>query len=285
MSDRKHPVGETGLALRDAPRGAWLSRLGIPSFGRLVYLGELTRELVVRDLKLRYKRTILGVAWSLVSPLSQWLVLGFVFRYIFNIQIDSYLSFLFTGILVWNWLQSSLLACATCVVDNATLLRRPGFPAPILPLVAVTTQWVQFLFAVPILLVAASFDGEPWTPALFALPLLMLLQFVFTLGIGYFVAMLHVVYRDTRHLLDVALMLAFYLTPVFYDGRTVPEPFVRAFRLNPMLHFLEAYRDVAVLGAWPDPATIGRLAIWALLAGALGYWSFRRKRHEFVEEL
>jgi lipopolysaccharide transport system permease protein len=285
VSDSNHPAAGSARPVATPAERPLLSRLAIPSRERFVFLGELTRELVARDLKLRYKRTLLGVAWSLANPLSQWLVLGFVFRYVIDVRIDRYLSFLFTGILAWSWLHSALVACATSVVDNASLLRRPGFPAPILPLVAVTTQTVQFLFSLPILLVAAAWDGDPYTWALLALPVVMALQFVLTLGVGYLVATLHVAYRDTRYLLDVALMLAFYLTPVFYDGASVPPPFDRLFRLNPVLHLLEAYRAVVVAGKFPAVSTLALLAAVAAGIFALGYGVFRRRRHDFAEEL
>jgi len=285
VSDSNHPAAGSARPVATPAERPLLSRLAIPSRDRFVFLGELTRELVARDLKLRYKRTLLGVAWSLANPLSQWLVLGFVFRYVIDVRIDRYLSFLFTGILAWSWLHSALVACATSVVDNASLLRRPGFPAPILPLVAVTTQTVQFLFSLPILLVAAAWDGDPYTWALLALPVVMALQFVLTLGVGYLVATLHVAYRDTRYLLDVALMLAFYLTPVFYDGASVPPPFDRLFRLNPVLHLLEAYRAVVVAGKFPAVSTLALLAAVAAGIFALGYGVFRRRRHDFAEEL
>ena len=285
MSISEH-AGEPGdLAAQGPVRVSWLSRFGIPSLGRLVYLSELTRELVARDLKLRYKRTILGVAWSLASPLAQLMVLGFVFRFVLNVQIERYLSFLFTGILVWNWLHGSLVASATCVIDNASLLRRPGFPAPILPLVAVTTQFVQFLFSLPFLLIAATIDSDPISISLVSLPLVMALQFLLTLGVGYFLSTLHVEYRDTSHLLDVALMLAFYLSPIFYDGRFVPEPYQGIYRLNPVVHLLEAYRDVIVSGRFPASSTLATLAVAACVAFAVGYWRYRSQRHDFAEGL
>ena len=262
----------------------WRHRLGIPTRERFAYLADLLRELVLRDLKLRYKRTFLGVAWSLVNPLSQWLVLAFIFRSVLNIQIDRYLSFLFTGILAWSWLQSSLASCATCVLDNASLLRRPGFPAPILPVVVVTTHFVQLLFSVPILLLAASFDGEPLSVALVMLPVVMAFEFFFLLGLGFFLSTLHVVYRDTKHLLDVGLMLAFYLTPVFYDASSIPAPFDVAFELNPMLYLLEAYRDIVVWGRIPEWRTLTILLLLSSVSFVLGYGHFRKRRFTITEE-
>ena len=285
VSDSTVTSPEGKFVGRVPSRGSpWMDRHGIPHWDRLVYLWELLRELVVRDLKLRYKRTILGVAWSLINPLLQWLVLAFVFRSVLKIQVESYLSFLFTGILAWSWLQTSLSSCATCVLENGSLLRRPGFPAPILPVVAVSTNLVQLLFALPILLLAARFDGEPLSLALIALPFVMLLQFFILLGAGYFLSTLHVIYRDTKHLLDVALMLAFYLTPVFYDASAVPSPYNRAFRLNPMLHLLNAYRDIIVSGRFPATGTMVTLLILAIVAFVSGYRHFRRRRHTLSEE-
>ena len=263
---------------------SWRDRYGIPRRSRLVYLAELLRELVARDLKLRYKRTILGVAWSMVNPLAQWLVLAFVFRGVLKIQIPSYLSFLFTGILAWNWLHTSLSGCATCVLDNGSLLKRPGFPAPILPAVVVTTNLIHLLFSLPILLVAARFDGEPFSPALLALPLVLILQYFILLGAGYFLSTVHVVYRDTKHLLEVALLLGFYLTPVFYDARFVPAPYHYAFALNPIVYLLDAYRDIVVRGRFPEWSTLAIILGFAVATFALGYRHFRRRRDILVEE-
>lgn len=285
MSPSTDPAAEGEFDALLPRQPSFLDRYGIPHLDRLFYLAALARELVVRDLKLRYKRTILGVAWSLVSPLAQWLVLGFVFRFILQIQIERYLSFLFTGIVVWSWFQSSLSACATCVIDNAPLLRRPGFPAPILPLIAVTTQFVQFLFSLPVLLVGATLDGDPFSLALLALPPVMFLQFVLTLGIGYFLSTLHVNYRDTKHLLDIVLMLAFYLTPVFYDGRAVPAPYDHLFRLNPMLHLLEAYRAIIVSGRRPAFMSLAVVAAFAAVLFAIGHQRYRKQSPIFAEEL
>jgi lipopolysaccharide transport system permease protein len=268
--------------------GAALSttaRLGLPTRERFVYLYELARELVLRDLKMRYKRTFLGLAWSLIAPLAQWAVLGFVFRGVLQLEIERYLAFLFTGILVWSWLQGALVSCATSVVDSATLLRRPGFPAPILPVVAVASNGVHFVLSLPVLIAGATLDGQPFSPALIALPLLFLLQFVLTVGVGYHLATYHVVYRDTRHLLDVALTLGFYLTPVFYDPQLVPERFQPIYQLNPILHLLSAYRAVIVHGQFPDWRDIAVVAAFGAVFFALGLRRYRRLSSRFAEEL
>src|SRR5690349_14967033 len=120
---------------------------------RLVYLWDLLSVLVGRDMKLRYKRSLLGLAWSLVNPLAQFLILNFVFHSILPLDIPNYTPFLFTGILAWNWFNTALMSATDAIVDNGDLIRRPGFPPAVLPLIAVTSNLIHFLLALPILIV------------------------------------------------------------------------------------------------------------------------------------
>ncbi|MCL4401975.1 MAG: ABC transporter permease, partial [Acidobacteria bacterium] len=188
-----------------------------------IHFRDLLREMVVRDMKLRYKRSALGISWSLLNPLMQLLVFGFVFRLLLPLNIPDYALFLFTGILVWNWLHSSLYSATGAIVDNAALIRQPGFPAAVLPIVSVAANLVNFLLALPVLIVAHLAAGHPLTGAVLALPLLIAVQFTFTLSLAYLLATLHVPYRDTQYMLGVLLMLGFYLAPVFYDSAAIPE--------------------------------------------------------------
>jgi lipopolysaccharide transport system permease protein len=200
---------------------------------RLVYLHDLLRELITRDFKLRYKRSTLGVAWSLLNPLAQMLVFYFVFSTVLPLNIPNYAVFLSTGILVWNWFQASLLAATGAIVDNPGLARRPGFPTAILPVVVVTSQLVHFLLALPILLVFLLLSEIPPTSAILALPLVIAIQFLLTLSLSYFCATAHVVFRDMQYLLGVLLLLGFYLSPVFYRTEVIPASYQWLYRFNP----------------------------------------------------
>ena len=130
---------------------------------RLIYMRDLLRELVGRDMKLRYKRSVLGIAWTLLNPLTQLLVFLFVFNLLLPLNIPHYSSFLFAGILVWNWFQGSLNQSTGAIVDNRELLRRPGFSAAILPIVTVTSHLIHFLLALPVLLLFLMLEGGRWT--------------------------------------------------------------------------------------------------------------------------
>lgn len=251
---------------------------------RLIYVRDLLRELVLRDLKLRYKRSALGIGWSLLNPLAQVLVFTFLFRVVVPLGIPDYHLFVFTGVLAWSWFQQSVVAATGAITDNRELIRQPGFPAAVLPAVTVASNLIHFLLALPILLAFLIADGR-LPGSMIVLPLVIGLQFLLTLGVAYFVATFQVRFRDTQHLLNVVLLLLFYLTPVFYSPTAVPEPVRRFYGLNPLVHIIDAYRATLLRGELPDAVV---LLVLTVLAGGLlwlGYSTFMRASYRFVEEL
>lgn len=252
---------------------------------RLLYLHDLLRELVAREMKLRYRRSILGFAWSLLNPLLQVVVFSFVFHYVLPLEIPNYTLFLFIGLLAWNWLQTSLLGATTAIVDSGNLIKRPGFPAAILPIVTISTNLVHFVLALPIVLLFLFLAGIPPTFALVALPVIIALQFLFTLSLGYFFAAIHVSLRDVQHLVNVGLLLGFYLTPIFYNPERIPEQWQWLYRLNPALHLVEAYRAVLLRGEFPVYQPLLWLSLLSVCLLYHGYRWFTKASYRFVEEL
>jgi lipopolysaccharide transport system permease protein len=261
------------------------SREGRDLRRRLIYHADLLGELVGREIKIRYKRSILGIAWTLLNPLSQVLVFAFVFRYVLPLGIPDYPSFLFTGILAWGWFQTSLLSGSTAIVDNGALIRQPGFPIAILPVVTTATHLVHFLLALLVLLPFLALTGHRLSMTLALLPALVGLQFLLSLSLAYLVAPLHVSFRDTQYTLGVLLLLGFYLTPVFYDSASIPAQYWVLYRLNPLVHLIGAYRDIILRGRWPDPSPLVLLASMASGLLLLGYRTFVRASYHFVEDL
>jgi lipopolysaccharide transport system permease protein len=263
-----------------------LKSFGVLLHGRrLTYLRDLLRELVARDMKLRYKRSILGVAWSLLNPLIQMLVFIFLFRRVMTLDIPNYPSFVFTGVLAWNWFQNAVLLATGAITSNRELIRRPGFPTAILPVVTVTTNLIHFLLALPVPLLFLVLSGGRLTSAILSLPLVIVLQFVLILGLGYLVATFQVTFRDTQHLLGVFFMLLFYLTPVFYDASIIPARYQTFYQLNPMAHLITAYRAILIQGDLPDLRALLALCVLGLLLLWLGHAVFTRASIRFVEEL
>ncbi|MGB5685605.1 MAG: ABC transporter permease [Candidatus Electrothrix sp.] len=264
-----------------------MNRIRLPrNVDQLIYLRDLLRELIIRDLKLRYKRSILGIAWTLVNPLTQLLVLLFVFNSVIQLDIPHYTSFLFSGLIIWYWFHGGLIQATGSIVANRDLIRRPGFPSPILPVVAVLSHLIHFLLALPVLIVFLIIDDSSITGAIVVLPLIIALQFLVTLSISYAVAAFHVTFRDTQYMLGVLLNFLFYLTPIFYELEAVPDRFRPFYNLNPMAHLIDAYRDILIQGILPQhPVSLIMIAFLGTVLLIIGHGYFVRASYTFVEEL
>jgi lipopolysaccharide transport system permease protein len=256
-----------------------------PHIRQPLYIYDLLRELVIRDMKLRYKRSVLGIVWSLLNPLFQMLVFIFLSCRVLSLDIPNYPSFVFTGVLAWNWFQSAVITTTGAITGNRELVKRPGFPTAILPVVTVTTNLIHFLLALPVPLLFFLLGGGRLTGVILALPFVIMLQFLLILGLGYLVATVQVTFRDTQHLLGVFLMLLFYLTPVFYDASVVPERYQTFYRLNPMFHLITAYRAILIQGNLPDLRVLLALGVFGGVLLWLGHTVFTRASYRFVEEL
>ena len=236
-------------------------------------------------MKLMYKRSALGIAWTLINPLLQLLVFIFVFQVILKVDIFQYSSYVFTGLLVWNWFQSALFQATGVIISSSPLIRQPGFPAAILPIVVVTTGLIHFLLAIPVLVVFLLIDGVKLTPLVLFLPLLQVIQFGVTVTISYLLAALNVTFRDTQHTLGVLLQLLFYLSPIFYEIDSIPDKYWYIYGLNPMVHILTSYRQILMWGTQPDWTALAIITTITMLLLPASYQLFKRQSLNFVEKI
>lgn len=250
-----------------------------------IYIVDLLRVLVGRDFKLRYKRSVLGIAWSLLVPLAQLAVMYVVFNQLLRLGIPNYTSFLLAGILPWGWFHASITAASRTIVENRDLVKQVGFPITVLPAVTVLSQLVHFLLAVPILAVFLLADGFYPTLPMVALPLVIAVQFMLTASLAYLVAALQVTFRDTQHLTGIGLLLLSYMTPIFWDTSVIQGSYRLLFTLNPLACLLEAYRTILMGGRFPNPGPLAALTAVSTLALYASYWFFLHARDRFVEEL
>jgi lipopolysaccharide transport system permease protein len=261
---------------------------------KVIYYRDLVSEMVARELKLLYKRSFLGVAWTLINPLLQLLVLSVVFRSILKAgsNVEHYLAYAFSGILIWTWTQSALFQATGVITGNRILLRQPGFPVAMLPVVTVMTGLIHFVLAMPALIAIMWFDQVPLSWNLLLLPIPFFFQFVLTISFAYPLAAMNVSFRDTQHTLGVVLQLLFYLLPVFYAASDVinnpqlPEAFRQIYLWNPLLILLQIYR--AVLGienTLPDLSHILSLVAVCAVLLPIGLHIFNQQRQRFVEEV
>lgn len=248
------------------------------------YSWDLVTHLVGREFRLRYRRTIFGWLWAMGYPLARLLVLAFLFTRILPLGIENYAVFAFTGIIAWSWFATGVASATSSVVDRRDLLIRPGVPRSAVPIVSVLTDGLDYVAALPVLAVFLLLgDGIPLTAVL--LPVIFVVQILFTLGFGLALCAANVYLRDVRLLVDVVMLLGFYLTPVFYDAQSVPDRYRFVLDLNPMAHLLSAYRNILIAGQAPAPVPFLVLTTVGVAVLAAGYLIYRWASPSFVDEL
>lgn len=249
------------------------------------YLYDIVYTLVGRELRIRYKGSLLGILWAILSPLGTVAILHILFTRIVPLDIPNYAAFIYSGLLPWTWFQAAVQTGAATLLDNRDLVRTPFFPRPMLPVVVTSTNFLLYLLALPVLLLVMVVEGLALTPALLLLPLVWLVLALFTLACTLLVAALGVLIRDVQHLLGVGMLLWFYLTPVFYDIDRINPDTARWFALNPLAVMVTAHRALT-LGATMPNWTL--LTVWGLLSCAMLAASltlFRTLEDAFVEEV
>jgi ABC-type polysaccharide/polyol phosphate export permease len=247
----------------------------------------LIASLVSRELKARYRGSVLGFLWSFVNPLLLLLTYGLVFTYMLpgarSHALEPYFIFLFCGILPWTWFNSSLLEASGVLIAGGNLIKKVLFPAEVLPVVTVLTNLVHFLLGLPILL-AFLIGAQRLSPWALLLPFPMLVQLLFTLGLALLVSALTVHFRDIQNILSHLLHLWFFATPVLY---AFPEAggLRSLLRLNPMAQVVRAYHEVLFLGQLSHVRGLVAALAVSLLVFVLGAFLFDRLRDTLAEEV
>ena len=263
-----------------------LHRLWRKFFHRdLQHLYDLLHQLISRELKLRYKRSMLGIAWTLLNPLMQLLIFAFVFRSVLQLNISHYASSVFCGLMVWTWFQSALFDATGVIVANPNLIRQPGFPSIVLPIVVALVHMIHFVLALPILVIFLLIDGVMLHSSIWQILILMLLQLGLTTGLAYLLAATNVLFHDTKYTVGVLLQMLFYATPVFYDANQIPAEAQFWYWLNPIAHLVTTYRSLLIYGTplnWLPLLGIGGIAVMLM---AVGHRYFLIQSDRFVEEL
>jgi lipopolysaccharide transport system permease protein len=246
----------------------------------------LVKNLVFKDLKLKYRDSVLGVVWSLLNPLLLLLVYTLAFKLVLRIETENYAYFLMVSLLPWNFFSGSLIASTQAITGNANLIRKVYFPRETLPIATVLFTFSQLLLALVVFLPAlllVSGVRPHWT-AVLLIPLL-LLHLLFTLGLAFVLATCTVFFRDVAHLTEVAVLLLFWMTPIIYPVTMAPPMLQLFFKLSPLAAFAIAYQDVLFWGRMPEELVLSTLLGWTAAALVGGYALFRRYTPAFAEEV
>ena len=259
------------------------------SLANLVRYRGLIWSLVARDLKARYRGSVLGFAWSFVNPLLLLLIYSFVFTKIIPNEtpnVKPYAVFIFCGILPWNWFATSLSDAAGSLIAGGNLIKKVLFPAEVLPFVSVLTNMVHFFLGLPILLVFLLVSGHYPDPSdLIWFPVVVLVELIFTSALALVLSALAVHFRDIRDILANILMLWFFATPIIYPWfQPNVQRFKWLFNLNPFTHLAVSYQEILFfqgpIGHWKWLLGLGGASVLLFLGG---YWLFDRLRDSFAE--
>lgn len=272
---RVHRPGGSGAgagALRAALATLWSHR-------------ALVGVLVRRELKARYRGSVLGFGWTLLNPLALLAVYSLVFALYLRIGVEDYALYLLSGLLPWLWLSQTLTSGSSSIVDGSALVTRVMLPPHLLPVVEALANGVNFLLALPVLLALALAVRTLEPLALLAIPAVSGLQAVLLIGVSLPLAGATVLFRDIKFLVQNAVTFWFFLTPIVYTPELVPERLRFLLALNPFAPFARAYQSIVYAGDLPGAGAFLLMAATALAAAALGLVLFERIRERMVEEL
>lgn len=242
---------------------------------------ELLRNLVVRDIKVRYKRSVLGFAWMLLNPLISMIVFSIIFREVFGMEQD-YPLYVISALLFFNLFSLGSSQGLNSIVASSGLIRKVAVPKAIFPLASVLANLVNFALSLIPLAAVMMFTGAKLTPALLLVPVSVLAIALFTYGLSLALATANVFYRDVRWFYDSALLILFYVTPVIYPAKVVPEQFRFLLTFNPLTTMLEVFRAPIYEGVAPSPAVLAASLAYGFGALALGWLVFHRYEDRFI---
>jgi ABC-type polysaccharide/polyol phosphate export permease len=246
---------------------------------------DLVRNLAARDLRVKYKGSALGFAWSLAQPLLMAGVYTAAFTWILRVGIEHYPLFILSGMLPWTWFAQSLSLATGTIADHGTLVRKVAFPRMALPAGALASQALQFALMYAVIVGAGSTLVLGPSPAMLAVIPVALVQLAFTTGLALMLSTAYVYFRDTRHLIDVLLQVWFWATPVVYTIDAVPPQLRVWLSLNPMTHIVTAYHQAALAHVWPSPESmlaLSAVAAATLATGVAVFTTFERRFGELV---
>ena len=248
----------------------------------LLHYIPLMQELVKRDLKVKYRRSILGYLWSLLNPLMMMCIMSFVFSTIFQSTVLNFPLYLICGQTLWSFFNESTTMAMQSVLQNGALIKKVYIPKIIFPLSRVLSCFVTMSFSLIAILIVMLFTRATiyWTVLLFWVPLAFL--FVFCCGVGMILSALSVYFRDITHLYGVLVLAWMYATPIFYDAAILPENVRGVLAWNPIYHYITFFRDVIVYGQIPAMDLWVICGVSSIAAMGIGLIIFKKLQKNFI---
>ena len=271
------------ISAQSARRAVWQPLWQLPT------RFDLMISLARRELAARYKGSVLGIVWAVLTPIVMIAIFTFIFAGIFKARFGAsnsqwdYALYLFCGLLPWNAFQESLQISSTTIVAHANLVKRVVFPLETLPVSQSIAMLANQMFGTLALLIAAMIIRRELHVTVLLLPILLIPQLIATLGAAWLLASLGVFVRDIVQGLSLVLMAWMYLTPIIYPESLVPERYRRLIDLNPFTSLVRNYRYLLLDGAGPDWGGLAYFSGFALALFIFGYWWFAKTRKNFAD--
>ena len=263
----------------------------ISNFKKLFAYRELLFTLTKKELKVKYRGSVLGFFWSLLNPVLIMLVYSFVFSIVLRPGIKEFAIFLICALLPFNFFSNSVNYGAGSIISNANLVKKIYFPKEIIPLSIVFANLVNFFLELVVLFVVLAIFGYKFYMYLYLLPVLILVQIFLVAGFSLLISSLNVFFRDLGHLISIIMMVWFFATPIIYPLNMVPEKYRFILQINPMAVFATYYRDIFYYVKYPEGLYFPSIYIILICLGItfgiffLGYFVFKRLEPRFAEEV
>lgn len=255
---------------------------------KLLSYKDLFWQLTFREIKARYKQSVLGYAWAIIVPLLNLLVLSIIFSYVFKVPTGNipYPVFLFVALVPWMFLTNSITSATGSIMANSSLITKVRLSREILPVAAVASKLVDLFLSILVLTIFLIIYQIPLQLTMIFVPVIFFIQFILILGISFFLSATNVFFRDVENILGIFLTIWMYLTPVIYSAELIPENLRTLFYLNPMTSIVNSYREAILYGTFPNWASFTGLiysAVFSVSIFSLGFYYFRKRSRFFAD--
>ena len=254
-------------------------------FKELYNYREFLKTSIKKEFRGKYKKSFLGVLWSFLNPLFQLLIYALVFPFILRVDVENYTMFLIVALIPWTFFNSTVIQSAASIVTNGGIIKKVYFPREILPISVVTSNLLNFIITGIIVIVALFISGIGVGTSILILPLVMLIQYILQLGIAFIFSSITVFVRDVEYIVNIFMMLMFYLCPIVYSADMIPNNVLPLFKLNPMFHIISFYREILYYKNVPNIQNILILLVISIVILIFGYLIFDKCKKKFAEEL
>ncbi|MFC7679255.1 ABC transporter permease [Paenibacillus sp. GCM10028914] len=257
----------------------------VDNLKRLYEYKSLLINFTNKEIKLKYKNSILGFLWSFLNPLVMLGIYTFVFKYVIKIQIEDFELFLFSGLISWTFLNSTIVMSSNSLINQGNLIKKVYFPREVIPLSVVFSNFINYMVMIVIIFLATLLIQGEVSSHIYLLPLIIGITILFTTGLSLIVSIMTVKYRDVSYLVEVLLLFLFYMTPIVYSQELVPTEYLYLISLNPFNWMVSLHRAVFLPGINFEWTDFNALFVVSLLVFWIGYSLFKKKEMSIVEKL